>query len=560
MQHCLLLLALVPVLFTSAQQPIFLHHNLSLDSSGNILSWLPVSSPGEAYAAFATRSAYWFAHQCPLDNATGMPIYYTHGQVPFVHWPHTPSRFTSWGAEGGSALAAYNGDFSLLTAVAIPHSQFMAGSNGTAPSGSGWAWEGAAFASSDPGQLVYRGADSAKYTTERPVCTPGNPCPGDGINATEPDKAANVGLGYARLYMITGDTAQLTAALATADALLRNEVASPDTSHSPWPFRVRADTGAVVEAYTSSVTDALRLFDALAVISRVGGTSLVPRAAEYAASRERVLAWLVAYPAANFFWQGIWEDVLVNTNTSSDLSCHTALDAAAYVLDQFDAGSPIHVLDALTFARAVVDWVVDVFVFAYADSKEPAMQWGAYAVSEQHCDRNKMAFHTLHWTSVAARLANATRNATLEALAGRSFNWCTYVLQNDNQTLIGPVDQSNWLAAGLRLPKYAFETIAAVPSWAAPGEDHLMRSSGLVTAISFSSAKIEYTTYDLRSTEWLQLGACRPSGVVAGGVSLPNVRPGEGGGSTEGWWSLGVSGVDLTVFKSHASVVIITCQ
>ena len=61
--------------------------------------------------------------------------------------------------------------------------------------------------------------------------------------------------------------------------------------------------------------------------------------------------------------------------------------------------------------------------------------------------------------------ANATGNTTLTGLAGRSFNWCTYVLQVDNQTLIGPVDQSNWISTGLRLPKYAFDTLAAIPAW-----------------------------------------------------------------------------------------------
>ena len=250
----------------------------------------------------------------------------------------------------------------------------------------------------------------------------------------------------------------------------------------------------------------------------------------------------------------------MQTNTSSDPSQHTALDAAAYVLDRFDAGSPVPGLDAISFARAVVDWVVDVFVFEFATPEEPAVQWGAYAVSEQSVDRNKMAYHTLHWASIAARLANATRNATLEVLAGRSFNWATYSLQDNNQTLVGPVDQSNWFSGALHLPKYAFETISAVPSWGMPGEDHLMRNSGFVISASYSSATIEYITYDPRSTEWLQLGACRPSGVFAGGVSLPSVRPGEGGGSTEGWWSLGASGTDMTVFKSSASDVIIACQ
>ena len=80
--------------------------------------------------------------------------------------------------------------------------------------------------------------------------------------------------------------------------------------------------------------------------------------------------------------------------------------------------------------RNIVDWVVDVFVFQYASSSEPAVQWGAYAVSEQACDRSKMALHTLHFTAVAARLANATKNATLHELVERSVAWSTYVLQD----------------------------------------------------------------------------------------------------------------------------------
>lgn len=526
----------------------FLHHNLSLDASGNILPWLP-GSLGTAYASFATRAAFWFAHQVPTDPATDLPIYYTHGQIPFVHWPHTPSRFTSWAAEGGAALFAYNGDASLLTSIALPHSRFMAGPNGTAPAG--WAWGGAAFASSEPGQLTYRGANSSNFVRCSPACcVPGQPCPGDGVNTLEPDKAANAGLGYARLYMLFGDPAQLAAALAAADALVRNEVAPANATHSPWPFRARADTGAVVENYTSSVTDALRLFDALAAVARVRGPALVPNAAAYAAVRARALAWLLAVPPAANTWQGIWEDVNVWPTPGDDLSCHTALDAAAYVMDAADAGEPIPGVDALSFARRVVDWVVDTFVFAYATPREPAVQWGAYAVSEQSYDRNKMAFHTLHWVGIAARLANVTKNSTLTELATRSFNWCTYVLQDDNQTLIGPVDQSNWISCGLRLPRYAFDALAAIPAWGAPGEDHIVKASGLVIAAVFSRADIRYSTFDPRSTEWLQLGACVPRSVTAGGVPLT--------GGAEGWWTLGQYGA-LTVFKANATEVVVAC-
>jgi hypothetical protein len=461
--------------------------------------------------------------------------------------------------EGGAALLAYSGDAGLLQSIALPFSRFLAGPNGTAPAG--FAWANAAFASSEPGQLTYRGANCSNFKPCGALCcAPGNPCPGDGVNTLEPDKAANVGLGYARLFMLYGDGALLAAALATADALLANENRSADGASSPWPFRARADTGATVEPYTSSVTDALRLFDALGAIARVGGSALVPRAAAYAAARQRVLAWLLAFPATTFAWQGIWEDVPVSSSPTADPSCHTALDAAAYLLDLALAEAPVGGgVDEVAFARRVVDWVVEVFVFQYASAREPAVQWGAYAVSEQGSDRNKMAFHTLHWTSVAARLANATGNSTLGALVEKSFNWCTYVLQDDNQTLIGPVDQSNWISTGLRLPKYAFETIAASSAWGAPGEDHLLRSTGFVTAIAFTPSAIRYTTFEPRSTEWLQLGACTaPSAVTASGVTLPRVEQGSSGGAPEGWWSLDAHG-GMTVFKAGATQVSVTC-
>ena len=74
----LVALLLHPATAASAGQQQLLHHNLSVDVGGEILSWLP-GPAGKAYAAFAVRSAYWFSHQMPIDPATNMPIYYTHG-------------------------------------------------------------------------------------------------------------------------------------------------------------------------------------------------------------------------------------------------------------------------------------------------------------------------------------------------------------------------------------------------------------------------------------------------------------------------------------------------
>ena len=138
------------------------------------------------------------------------------------------------------------------------------------------------------------------------------------------------------------------------------------------------------------------------------------------------------------------------------------------------------------------------------------------------------------------------------------------MLQEDNQTLIGPVDQSNWISAGLRLPKYALDTLAAIPAWGAPGEDHVVRSTGLVTSAAFTASTVRYETYDPRSTEWLQLGACDPTAVTAGGVRLQRVDPAGGRGEAAagaGWWSFQAPGGhgDLVVFKRAATAVVVTC-
>ncbi len=78
-------------------------------------------------------------------------------------------------------------------AIGLPHSRYKAGPDGSAPSG--WVWQGASFASSDPGELLYRGANASSYSNcGAACCTPGQSCPDDGVNHTEPDKAANVGL------------------------------------------------------------------------------------------------------------------------------------------------------------------------------------------------------------------------------------------------------------------------------------------------------------------------------------------------------------------------------
>ena len=63
---------------------------------------------------------------------------------------------------------------------------------------------------------------------------------------------------YVLYWKLTARPTLLDAALACADALVLN-IAPGNATHSPWPFRVYAETGTVREAYTSHVIAAVQV-------------------------------------------------------------------------------------------------------------------------------------------------------------------------------------------------------------------------------------------------------------------------------------------------------------
>ena len=80
----------------------------------------------------------------------------------------------------------------------------------------------------------------------------------------EPDKAADAGRGYAILANVTGDSEFKAAAVAIADTLARLVRSPPSSSasRSPWPFRVTAHDGDIVEEcnpYTKEHTQSLHV-------------------------------------------------------------------------------------------------------------------------------------------------------------------------------------------------------------------------------------------------------------------------------------------------------------
>src|SRR6185312_12165670 len=80
----------------------------------------------------------------------------------------------------------------------------------------------------------------------------------------ESDKVAELGTAYLQFYELTGERKYVEAALHCANALAKH-VRAGDARHTPWPFRLDAQSGATLvgEEFGGMVVASVRLFDEL---------------------------------------------------------------------------------------------------------------------------------------------------------------------------------------------------------------------------------------------------------------------------------------------------------
>jgi hypothetical protein len=192
--------------------------------------------------------------------------------------------------------------------------------------------------------------------------------------------------------------------------------------------------------------------------------------------------------------------------------------------------------------------------------REPALQWGARAVSEQRGDENKMVSHTSRYASVMAMLAEKTGNATLATIARRSWDWSSYMTNHRGRVVVGPVDQSMWFTDGYGdFIRNTMHMLGANASWSPVGQTHILRSSSVVTDVQYQAdGGITYSTFDHYSEEKLSV-AFVPAAVVVDGMSLSRMQHWETAHADEdspsiGWWFGGQSGRELRI--RHAGDVV----
>jgi hypothetical protein len=402
-------------------------------------------------------------------------------------------------AESAAAYYAYSGDRRVADLVRGLLDYQLA--HGTTPAN--WFWGGVPYASSDHGATEYRGAYEFQYDRK-------NYGRGDGYGVIEPDKAGELGLGYLTYYKLTGDARYRDAALECARTLARR-VRRGDDTKSPWPFRVYAETGIVREEYSANVIFPIRLFEELA--------RLYPAdAAEFTRARDMAWAWLMQLPMQNNVWVNYFEDMPYAAKLDN-FNQYSPMETARYLMNhpERDPGWRAHVTGLIQFVEKT---------FA-ADVKEgQGRRWGANIISEQVLYMPKMGSHTSRYASVLARWSELTGDADAKEKAFRSLNWASYMCRENGHVS----DQPQLAHAGLWFTdgygdyiRHFMASLGAVPEWAPDGENHLLRSSSVISEVKYDANRVAYRVFDSDATEVLRL-SFTPSRVTTGGAALAERR------------------------------------
>lgn len=469
-------------------------HTVQLDSQGKILSWAGSDS---AYAHVVHLAWRALIEKFPVQP-NGLQTYFSHSRFDphsFAGdgWPHNPAGLNAMLVDSAIQWYTFSGDYEAIELVRKLLNHQL--THGTTPSSAVWAQ--VPYASSKAGSIEYHGVDDG-------FC---DHCGrGDGDGVIEPDKVGELGYGYLRFYEHIGDENYRKAAIACADALARH-VRAGDETHSPWPFRVHAETGVIREEYSANVIGAVRLLDELSRL-KIGNVD------RYQTVRTQVWSWMMKYPMQNNAWSGYFEDIPIQRKPTDNLNQYSALQTAYYLLEhpEYDSKWRTHVEHLLKWVR--VNFAKDV-------GDEPGQQFGADVLSEQFQDMAKMGSHTARYAAVHALYFAKTGEVASKEIAFRSFNWATYACDSQGIVQVGPnLGEGWWFSDGYGDYLRHFLTgMAAVPEWAPSGKISIVHSTSVVVFARYEPDRVRYVTFDASSIETMRMRT-RPSKIVLGNVTL----------------------------------------
>lgn len=478
---------LLPTRRTTGVQAAPLHrllpwHDAVRDGQGRLLAWYRPSA-GLGYDR-VLRLGWNFIERRSRKLSLRYAVF-DGASLRGIYWQHNPAFLNAAFVDSAVAWYPYSGDRRALAAVRAMLDYQLA--HGTTPAG--WAWPRVPFATSCAGDRTYG------------RCLAG--LPRRFYGGIEPDKVGLLGRAYLLFYEQTGDRRYLRAAVQAAGALAHH-VRVGDATHSPWPFRVDARNGRVLDGaqYGGAVVGPVRLLDDLIALG-LGDTAAYQRA------RDLAWRWLLEVQLPRNQWSGFYEDVPYNPASRNQVPPTLT---ALYVLDD-NAADPLwqqHAAGLLRYVRTRF-------------GRGPFA--GAWAIDEQRapgrpgcCSPVGLGSTTSRWAVANAAYFVRTGDQQARELAIRSLNYATYFAgRNGLVSCCGRRPQNTyWFSDGYADYLRSFSwAMALLPELAPKRQNHLLGSSSVVRSVAYARNRVTYTTFAAAATEVLRL-RFRPLQVAGG--------------------------------------------
>jgi hypothetical protein len=460
-------------------------HAPVFDSQHKLVSWYqPEGNLGFDHVMHLGWN--FMEHKIPNDTTkgTGVKTYLINSVFDAdtqqgVYWQHNPASVYGQFVDSLVAWYPYSGDREAIAVVRGMLDYQLA--HGTTPAD--WDWPNVPFATGCGNEPEYG------------RCIQG--MPHEFYGGIETDKIGELGIGYVLFYELTGEKKYLEAGIRCADALAKH-IEPGDADHTPWPFRVYAKTGVVLngEIYGGMTVAPVRLFTELIALKQ-------GQVAEYERAQKMAWDWILKYPMRNNRWVGYFEDIRPTTDMVNQAS---PTMTAYYILssespEALDPSWALHVGN-------LVDWVKRRF------GRGPF--FGAWGIDEQGtppdflycCSRAGLGSDTSRWAAINAMYYEKTGDAQAREDAFRSLSYATYFSDSEGKvSCCGRYfDNAYWFDDGYGdYIRNFLWTMGAIPEFAPRGQDHLLRSTSVVTDVQYGQRSLAYQTFRPAATEVLRL-------------------------------------------------------
>ncbi|MDM8007245.1 MAG: malectin domain-containing carbohydrate-binding protein [Phycisphaerae bacterium] len=326
------------------------------------------------------------------------------------------------------------------------------------------------------------------------------------------DLVAFFGLGLVRGYQVTGNQEWLDAAKRWADLLAAKRSREPGLS--PWNRYANPEDVFWEDQQTGGVVVLLRLFDELIRVGYTGANNALVEARDdgRAYLRDVLLPrWLDNDAFGRDYWD--WPHQ-VQSETLSEM------------IPRYLMANPDVFPNWLVDARNIMSLFLQRASVAPESGGDVYSGAWAYPEGAQCCGRS-LSYPPMQVGAAFAEYASRTESQWARELARRQFILATYdchetgVVEDGMDG--GNVVAGSWLQIAHPLPlAYVLDGMAWLPDLLGPNrENHIMRSTSVVSKVTYADGRVEYTTFDTPADtrEVLRL-AFRPTRILADGKPL----------------------------------------